>query len=59
MIAGKLERLGLVRSGMTGPPAEASMVVAVAAAPVAPALVVAVGGMGESHQCRSSMFRHV
>jgi hypothetical protein len=59
MIAGKLERLGLVRSGMTGPPAEASMVVAVAAAPVAPALVVAVGGVGESHQCRSFMFRHV
>jgi hypothetical protein len=37
MIAGKLERLGLVRSGVTGPPAEASAVVAVVAAPVAPA----------------------
>ena len=45
MIAGKLERLGLVRSGMSGPPAEASTVVAVVAVPVAPALVVAVGGV--------------
>ena len=59
VIAGKLERLGLVRSGVAGPPAEASAVVAVVAAPVAPALVVAVGGVGESHQCRSFMFRHI
>ena len=60
MIGRELECVGLVRSGVTGPPAEAaSAVTAIVAAPVAPALVVAVGGVGESHLHRSFMFRHV
>jgi len=59
MIGRGLEGVGLVRSGMSGPPAEASTVMALVAAPVAPALVVALGGVGESHRCRSFMFRHV
>ena len=49
MIAGEFERIGLVGSGVTGAPAEAAMAVAVVAVPVAPALFVAVGGVGESH----------
>jgi hypothetical protein len=49
VIVGEFERVGLVRSGMSGPPAEASAVVAIVAVAMAPALVVAVGGVGESH----------
>jgi hypothetical protein len=56
VLAGKLERLGLVQSGMAGPPAKLSTVMAVLAAPVAPALVVAVGGVGEAHSCRPYVF---
>jgi hypothetical protein len=56
VIAGEFERLGLVRSGMSGPPAEAVAVMAIVAAPRAPALVVAVGGVGKSHSWQSFMF---
>lgn len=49
VVVGEFERVGLVRSGMSGPPAEASAVMAVVAAPVAPALFLAVSGVGESH----------
>ena len=49
VIAGEFQRPGLVRSGVAGRPAEAAAVMAVVAAPVAPALVVAVSGVGESH----------
>jgi hypothetical protein len=56
VIAGKLERLGLVRSGMTGSPHEAAAAVAIVAVPVAPALVVPVGEVGEAHSCRPYVF---
>jgi len=49
MIAGELERVGLVGFGVTGPRAEAAMAVAVVAVPVAPALFVAARRVGESH----------
>jgi hypothetical protein len=49
VVVGELKRVGLVRSGMSGPAAEASAVMAVVAAPVAPTLFVAVGGMGKPH----------
>jgi hypothetical protein len=55
MIVRELELGGLVRSGMSGPPAEAAMAVAVAV-PMAPALFVAARGVGESHCCNSFMF---
>jgi hypothetical protein len=59
VIAGKLERFGLVRSGVTGPSAEASAVMAVVAAPVALALVVPVAGVEETHYDSSFMFQHI
>jgi hypothetical protein len=49
VVVGELKGVRLVRSGLSGPPAEASVAMAVVAVPVAPALFVAVGGMGESH----------
>jgi hypothetical protein len=49
VVVGELKGVRLVRSGLSGSPAEASVAMAVVAVPVAPALFVAVGGMGESH----------
>jgi hypothetical protein len=49
VIVGEFERVGLIRSGMSGPAVEASAVVAIVAMAMAPALVVAVCGVGESH----------
>jgi hypothetical protein len=56
VVVGELKGVRLVRSGMSGPPAEASVMVAIVAVAMAPALVVAVGGMGESHIFQSLCF---
>jgi len=56
VVARCLESLGFVRSGMSAPSAKAAALVAVIAAPMAPALFVAVGGVGETHVCQSFMF---
>jgi hypothetical protein len=56
VVAREFQRFGLVRSGMPAPSAEAAAVMAVVAAPVTPALVVAVGRVGKMHYLQSCMF---